>query len=141
MKPDDGNEGIYALCVGTAARGLAPNTPTRATPIHAETNAFWEIKLADSPAGVAAAARQRAQEYIQQASAQISGLRPTDTAFAPLKELLDLAQSELDRGFTHADAANVATGNEEVYAWAGATRAFTRAQVRALQVRQALVPP
>ncbi len=141
MKPDDGNEGIYALCVGTAARGLAPNTPTRATPIYAETNAFWEIRLADSPAGVAAAARQRAQEYIQQASAQISGLRPTDTAFAPLKELLDLAQSELDRGFTHADAANVATGNEEVYAWAGATRAFTRAQVRALQVRQALVPP
>ena len=134
MKPDSGSEGIYALCVGTAARGLAPNSPTRATPIYGETNAFWEIRLADSPEGVAAAARQRAQETIQQAGSQVSKLNTADAAFAPLKELLDLAQSELNKGLTHEDAARSATGNEGVYEWARATRSFTRAQVRALQV-------
>ena len=140
MKPDNGSEGYYALCVGTAARGLAPLTPTRAAPIYGETNAFWEVRLADSPVGVAAAARQRAQEYIQQAVSQVSKLKTTDAAFAPLKELLDLAQSELHKGLTHEDAAKSSTGNEGVYEWARATRSFTRAQVRALQVCQALVP-
>jgi hypothetical protein len=68
------------------------------------------------------------------------GTLATDAAFAPLKELLDLAQSELNKGLTHEDLAKSATGNEGVYEWARATRSFTRAQVRALQVCQALVP-
>jgi hypothetical protein len=140
MKPDNGSEGVYALCVGTAARGLTPNSPTRATPIYGETNAFWEIRLADSPMGVTAAARQRAQEIVQQAGSHISTLNTTDAAFAPLKELLDLAQHELNKGITHEDAAKRATGNEGVYKWARATRSFTRAQVRALQVCQEPVP-
>ena len=140
VKPDNGSEGIYALCVGTAARGLTPNSPTRATPIYGETNAFWEIRLADSPAGVAAAACQCAREYIQQAVSQLSKPNTSDAAFASLKELLDLAQQELKEGLTHEDAAKSATGNEGVYEWARATRSFTRAQVRALQVCQALVP-
>jgi len=140
MKPDNGSEGFYALCVGTAARGLTPNSPTRATPIYGETNAFWEIRLADSPMGVTAAARQRAQEIVQQAGSHISSLNITDGPFAPLKELLNLAQSELNKGVIHEDAAKRATGSEGVYEWARATRSFTRAQVRALQVCQALVP-
>lgn len=140
MKPHNGSEGLYALCVGPAARGLTPNSPTRATPIHGETNAFWEITLADSPVKVAAVARQRAQEFIQQASSQVSKLNTTDAAFAPLKELLDFAKRELDNGITHEAAAQLTIGNEGVSEWARATRAFTRAQVRALQVRQALVP-
>jgi len=140
MKPHNGSEGLYALCVGTATRGLTPNSPTRAAPIYGETNAFWEIKLADSPLEVAAATRQRAQECIQQASSQVSKLNITDAAFAPLMELLDLAKSELDKGITHEDAAQSATGNEGVYEWASATRSFTRAQVRGLQVCQALAP-
>jgi len=138
MKPADSHEGIYALCVGTAARGLAPNTPTRAAPIYGETNAFWEIKLAASPAGVASAARQRAQEYIQQASVQVSKLNTTEATFAPLYALLKLSQSELNNGLTHEAAAQSASGHEQVYEWARATRCFTRAQVRALQVCQAL---
>ena len=138
MKPDNGSDGIYTLCVGTASRGLTPNSPTRATPIYGETNAFWEIRLADSPVGVASAARQRAQEYIQQANSQVSKLNTTDMAFAPLKELLDLAQSELSKGLVYEDAAKCATGNEGVNECARAARSFTRAQVRALQVCQAL---
>ncbi|MCJ7695678.1 MAG: hypothetical protein MUO40_09660 [Anaerolineaceae bacterium] len=140
MKPDNGSEGVYSLCVGTAARGLTPNSPTRATPIYGETNAFWEISLADSPKGVTAAARTRAQEIIQQAGSYISRLTKTDTAFAPLTELLILAHSELNQGIAQEDAAKKATGNEGLYKYASATRSYTRAQVRALQVCQALVP-
>ena len=138
MKPDNGRDGYYALCVGTAARGVERLTPTRAAPIYGETNAFWEVRLADSPMELTAAARQCAQEYIQQATLQVSRLNPTEAAYAPLKSLLDLAQSELDKGFTHQASAETATGNEGVYDWARATRCFTRAQVRALQVGQAL---
>jgi len=140
MKPDNGSEGYYALCVGTAARGLAPLTPTRAAPIYGETNAFWEIRLADSPMEVTAAARQCAQEYIQQAGLQMSKLNAAEVAYTPIKDLLDLAQGELDKGLTHEASAEKATGNEGVYEWAKATRCFTRAQVRALQACQALVP-
>jgi hypothetical protein len=140
MKPDDGSEGIYALCVGTAAPGLAPDSPMRATPVYGETNAFWEMGLADSPAGVAAAAHQNAQEHIQQASSQVPKPNTTDAASAPLKELLDLAQSELNKSLTHEDAARSANGNDGVYEWARATRSFTRARVCALQVCRALVP-
>ena len=89
---------------------------------------------------VTAAARRCAQEYLQQASLQVSRLNAAEVAFAPLKDLLDLAQGELDKGLTHAASAETVTGNEGVYEWARATRCFTRAQVRASQVCQALVP-
>lgn len=140
LKPDNGSEGLYALCVGTAARGLTPNSPTRAAPIYGETNAFWEVKLAESPKEVAGAARRCAQENIQQASLQVSMLNAEEAAFAPLSDLLDLAQEELDKGLAHEASAETAAGNQGVYEWARATRCFTRAQVRALQVCQALVP-
>jgi hypothetical protein len=58
-----------------------------------------------------------------------------------MRALLDLAQSEFKRGRGYEDAAGNAAGNESVYEWARATRAYTRAQIRALQVCQALVPP
>ncbi len=61
-------------------------------------------------------------------------------AFIMRGNMLDLAQGELNKGLTHEAAAKVAAGNEGIYAWARATRAFTRAQVRALQVCQALAP-
>ena len=140
MQPDNGTNGYYALCVGTAARGLEPLTPTRAAPVYGETNAFWDIRLADGPMEITAAARQCAQEYIRKASLQLSKLNAAEVAFAPLADLLDLAQGELDKGLTHEASAETATGYEGVYEWAKATRCFTRAQVRALQVCQALVP-
>lgn len=136
MKPDNGSEGIYALCVGTAKRGLTPNSPTRATPIYRETNAFWEVKLAEEPAAVVAAACQRAQEDIHQANLRISGLSADEASFAPLKDLLHLAQAQLEKGLAHVSAAESAAGNEKVYEWSRAVRCFTRAQVRALQVYQ-----
>jgi hypothetical protein len=139
MKPD---AGMYALCVSTAARGVTPNVPNPSGgPICGETNAFWELKLASAPAGVAAYAAQRARECIDRAEAELAGLRRTDPAYQPLAALLGLARRELASGEGHESAAGNSRGNEAVYNWARATRAHSRAQVRARQVCNALVPP
>jgi hypothetical protein len=141
MQPDDGDQGLYALCVGTAARGLAPNAPNPAGgPLYGETNAFWELKLAANPAGVAAYAGQKAEEYVGRARSVLAELKPSDAARAALQELLELAQREFEIGQRYGEAAEGPAGNESIYHWARATRAYTRAQVRALQVCQTLVP-
>jgi hypothetical protein len=142
MRPDDGDEGIYAVCAGTAARGLTPNVPNPSgSPLYGETNAFWELKLASSPAAVATYAGQKAGEYIEQASEAVATLAPCDVAYEPLTMLLDLAQREFEAGEGHEAAAGVVAEGNSIYGWARATRAYTRAQVRALQVCQSLFPP
>jgi hypothetical protein len=142
MKPDDGDEGIYAVCAGTAARGLTPNVPNPSgSPLCGETNTFWELKLASSPADVAAYAGQKASEYIEQATEAITTLAPADVAYEPLTMLLDLAQGEFEAGQGHAHGARQAAKENSIYDWARATRAYTRAQVRALQVYQSLCLP
>src|SRR5574339_513930 len=67
MKPMRGDQGRYALCVGTAKRGLAPCMPTWCSPLFNETNAYWEVQLASTPEGVTQAAWVKACEYISQA--------------------------------------------------------------------------
>jgi hypothetical protein len=141
MQPDNGDTGTYALCVGTAARGVTANLPTRACPIYGETNAFWEVTLASSPMGVAVAARQKAHEYINAACNALVQLLTEDPAYTPLKNLLSLAQRDFEIGLNYEDGAKITAGHDQVYHWGRAVRAFTRAQVRALQVEQALVPP
>jgi len=140
-KPDNGDGGIYAHCVGPAARGLAPMSPKNSSPLYGETDAFFELKLAGSPEGLTAYVRQKAQEYIEWARAQMGQLNRSNAAYEPLQALLVRAESEFAGGQESELAAGQANGHTSTYAWARATRAYTRAQVRALQVYQALVPP
>lgn len=134
-KPDRGNQGLYALCVGTAKRGLAPCMPTWCSPIFNETNAYWEVQLASSPEEVTKCARQKAGEYITQACNLFSELDSHDAAYKPLESLLANAEEQFNLGnLLEAD------GNTTLSPWAKATRAYTRAQVRALQVIQVLHP-
>jgi hypothetical protein len=67
LKPD---EGIYAICVGEASRGLAPTSPLfgSSNPMYGETNAFWEIKLTDDPKSAVAYAREKAEELLNEAN-------------------------------------------------------------------------
>ena len=138
MKP---SEGLFYLCTGPAKRGLTPLLPGAKVPIYNETNAFWEIKLSSSPADVAAYAKQRAQEYIDEAISEFTKLETSDAAYEPLKRLLNIARSEAEEGRAHEESAKKADGNESLYNWAKATRSYTRAQVRAKQAYNALVPP
>jgi uncharacterized protein (DUF2267 family) len=137
MQPERGNMGRYALCVGTARRGLPPHSPSGATPIYGETNTFWELRLGATPAELAGSTRQTAQADVQHAQENLAQLKNDDRACASLQALLGSAQDELTNG--EASYAAAQTSNE-VETWAKAIRAYTRAQVRARQVWQALTP-
>jgi len=141
MNPVKGDNGVFAICIGPARRGLTPITPTWCNPIYDETNAFLELKLAANPAKLTEAARLRAQELIQKATQTLSKSCLSDQARKPLDRLLDRAQEELTQGKRYEKTAQEAAVNEAVYDWAKSTRAYTRAQVRALQVYEALDPP
>lgn len=134
-KPERGDEGRYALCVGTVKRGLAPCMPTWCSPIFNETNAYWEVQLAATPAGVTKFARQKAAAYIDQACGLLTALDKQDPAYEALEGILAQAEKEFRMGNT-----GESTNDMELSQWAKATRAYTRAQVRALQVIQGLHP-
>jgi hypothetical protein len=101
-----------------------------------ETNAFWELKLESSPEAMVAYARDRAHAYLGEAEALFARIDRRDPAYDSLDGFLTAARSELKAG----DAARAKAGD----ATAGLSRrarAYTRAQVRARQVINALVPP
>ena len=129
MQPERGEGGRYALCVGTAKRGLPPHSPTGATPIYGETNAFWEVRLASSPSALTAAARQTAEQDAAAARARLEKMNPQDAASARLQALLDAAEADLSQPMpVDGEAAD----------YARAVRAYTRAQVRTRQIVDAL---
>lgn len=141
MKPDNGDDGLYSLCIGTAARGLTPVTPEWNNPIFNETNAFFEIKLSSSPLGVCEYARKKAEEYMNSARIEFEKLDKACQIYEMLKNLMDTARQEFGTGAVYEGRAKASSGNESVYNWSKSVRAFTKAQVRALQVCQALVTP
>ena len=113
--------------------------PTWCSPIYNETNTFWEVKLAPSPAGVAEYARQKAEQDLARACQLIERL-PQNSARGRLEMLINQAQSEMGQGLSlEARARN--GGTAALREWAKATRCFTRAQVRAMQVVEAVEPP
>ena len=137
-KPD---EGLYALCTGPAKKGLAPMMPSSAISIYCETNAFWEIKLASNPEGVATYAKKKALEYIVSADKELKKMWKSDVAFKPLEKMLAQAQGEFANGENHITAVSNSSVNDSIFNWSKATRFFTRAQVHAKQVYNALVLP
>ncbi|WP_424358967.1 hypothetical protein [Methanocella sp. MCL-LM] len=143
MQPENGPTGRYAVCLGSAKRGLAPTSSRLGSfnPIYGETNAFWEITLAAGPAETARSGRDKAVEYLGRADTEFAKLGQEDAAYAPLKALLDMAREELQKGEQSMGTAGKALGNESLFEYSRALRAYTRSQVRSLQVYQALVPP
>ncbi|HEY70178.1 MAG TPA: hypothetical protein G4O08_06300 [Anaerolineae bacterium] len=144
MQPDDGDEGIYAACIGEAKRGLMPNSPLWSSfnPTYAETNAFFQIKLAADPEGVSAHAQETAQSDLEIAESMHAELDRISNACGPLNDLLEQARHQLERGrMQQASARETAGRSEALYELARATRSFTRAQVHARQVINALASP
>jgi hypothetical protein len=134
MKPSDG---VFAHCVGPARRGLTPlSAKLFAHPMYHETNAFWELKLEDSPGGMVTYARERARAYIDEAAALFAKLDQSNPAYDALDTFLTTARAELKTG----DVAR-AEAQDTIVGLARLVRTYTRAQVRARQVINALVPP
>jgi hypothetical protein len=136
------SEKYFAHCVGPASRGMAPMSPkTFANPIYDETNAFWELKLEDSPEAITNVAGRIAEETLQQARAELGQANVSGSYIEHLEGLLDQAEREYGRGWDFASDAQKADSTEVIYSWSRATRAFTRCQVRARQVINALLTP
>jgi len=134
--------GYFAHCIGPASRGMTPMSPkTFANPIHAETNAFWALRLADTPQEIANIARAIAGNALQQARAELEQLAIAGPFSERLKQLLAQATREFKLGQECEGTARITEGTAAIYAWSRATRSFTRAQVRAGQVINALIPP
>ncbi len=119
MKP---SEGKYACCAGPVKRGIAPMSPDFAISIYGETNVFWEIKLENNPKSITSYAKEKAKSCIQEAKKEI-----VKTKNQELDEMLVLAKKEFEKG-------ELLENSDNIYDIAKSTRAFTRAQVRALQV-------
>jgi hypothetical protein len=141
MKP---SEGRYSVCVGPAARGLTGHAPyPHAGPVYGETNAFWEIRLADTPTGVMESAAENAQERLREADdlmREIDG--SADISWRnSMQNLLDQARGEYQRGLQLQAEAAAAGGCEALYRVSAATRRFNHAQVLVDQAIQMVRPP
>lgn len=137
MNPKNGNNGVYAMCMGEASRGNTPTSPLFGSfnPIYGETNAFWEIELGKDPSDVAVSARVRAEKFIVQAKTELARKAGKSTY---LRELMQLAEIAYDKGvLCEREASKIST--DTLFEYSKATRAYTHAQIRALQVYQALV--
>jgi hypothetical protein len=144
-KPDNGDNGLYAVCTGEAKRGVTPTSPFLASfcPMYNETNSFWEIKLADGPENAALHAQTKAQEYLEKVENLLSiNEKVTNQKMLDyLKKLVDEAAENIEIGRKSMELAGEKTGRDALFSWARAARAFTRAQVKALMVRNVLAPP
>ncbi len=139
--PDDGDEGLYYVSNGCLARFTSPWDPHghyyRVAPMYA----MYELKLASSPADVTEAAKRRAQYNQYYAMQELSKIYYSDVEYTSLNEVFNQAAREWISGCWYQDLAEATTGNESVCNWGKSLRAFTRCQVFAKHVYNALVPP
>ncbi len=140
--PDDGDEGLYYVAAsGRVARVAYPQCPGYERYPIAPTYTFYELQLASSPADIVGAAKERAHIDLYYANTELRQLDYWDTPYAPLDAIFNQAATEWQKGFYYQGLAQETTGNEAVYNYAKALRAFTACQAYANQVYESLVPP
>lgn len=133
-QPDAGPNGWYAVCVGPARRGVLPLGGRHGYYTYDETNEFWEIQLAETPAAIAEIAGEVAREDIGRARGVVDELDPAYAGAEALRGWLGEAERR-------ARAADAWGEGDDVGTVAKALREVARAQVRARQVRSAVAPP
>ena len=141
--PDDGDEGLYYLCGGRAARVGYPHLPGGHYYPIAPPHSFYELKLASGPEAFTQAARDRAQYGLYYADQELRKLNYPDAAYAPLDAIFNQAATEWYKGRYYHDPVILGktSGNETIYKCGKAVRAFTRCQAFARQVYNVLIPP
>jgi len=145
MLPDSGNEGLYYISTGCAARVAYPliPLPDGLSYTIASTHSFYQLKLASEPEQVVISARTQAQYDLYYANVELRKLNYLNDGYAALDELFNQAVTEWFSGeyyLSHV-ISGMTTGNESIYYYAKALRAFTRCQALARQVYNSLIPP
>ena len=144
-KPDDGDNGLFAVCTGEAKRGVTPTSPFLASfcPMYNESNSFWELKLAENPEKTAQYARSKALKYLQDTKKMLADNSEitNQRLLTHLQQIVGESEKHFENGNALIDSIGSLTGRDALYIWAKATRAFTRTQVKALSVRNLLEAP
>lgn len=141
MNPQRGDNGRYLGCIGPASRAVHARGPEHGYYYHDETNAFWELTLRNSPEGVLQAAIEQAQTDIDIASKAYNGSNKDAAYFPQLSDWLSDAKQQY-RSAVDSRSANLQESHSEKLARISRSlRSATRAQVRARQVAEALMPP
>ncbi|MBI4926430.1 MAG: hypothetical protein HY835_01600 [Anaerolineae bacterium] len=139
MKP---SEGRYAVCVGPAARGLTAHAPLpHCGPVYGETNAFWEIRLGQSPVEVMLSASENAQQRLREAETALAALPAGSPAAEGMQALIVRAREYYSTGQKLAAQANGSGQRASVSILAQATRAYNWTQVLSSQAAQRISPP
>lgn len=141
MEPAADGTGRYHACVGPADRALACRDPGHGYYYYDETNAFWTLTLADTPEQLVADAGNTARREILRAGRMLDHLAVGFAGKALLSRYLDLAHISLQKADDLCTGADLPDRDSKLAHLAKITRYFTRAQVRARQVIEAIEPP
>jgi hypothetical protein len=136
MLPKQGNEGLCYVATRCPSRTCGINGGN-----NGQVHSFYQLKLAANPAEVVHAARTQATKDLNTADLRLRKLNWSDIGYASLDKILSQAVNELYKGYHYQSLGARAKGNEAVYNYARATRAFTKCQAYANEVYEALVPP
>jgi len=146
LQPDDGDRGVADICTGPAGRVIHSSTASDGSVMRAGypyiegSHTFFRLRLAVSPKEMVESARERASETIDAAYAVIMDMNYTDIGYDGLSRLYSQANREFYRGKNAYHRALLGSGNRALEFFAQAASAFARAQARALQVYEAVVP-
>ncbi|MCG8443182.1 MAG: hypothetical protein MI723_15360, partial [Caulobacterales bacterium] len=136
MEPRNGDDGLFKACIGPAARGLPPKDAGHGFYYYDETAAFWTIRLAASPKEMVEDALARARSNMERADNAITKLTSAFGGRASLERFQRQAHEAFAEG-----RQLLADSDSTTRTLSKALRAFTRAQVRANQVIDAVEPP
>jgi len=139
MKPDKRGFGLYLGGIGQLSRKAMTAEQFNLYPDQTFTQ--WQITLAKSPSTVVANAKDTAWWDVTYANQQFAKLSRADAVYSELSRLLNESAIEMQKGNYYLGLVAKSQGNEVIYNQSKALRSFTRAQVRAKQVLEALVPP
>jgi hypothetical protein len=142
--PDDGDKGMAHICTGPAGRVIPATVDPRGRrstyPYINGTHTFFRLTLAAGPKEVVMEAEKAAEEDIATAYAEIMSMNYTDTGYQPLNDLYALANKEYYQGNNFYSKALLSSGHEANFYFSKSVTAFTRSQVHAMQLYEALVP-
>ncbi|MEM1111221.1 MAG: hypothetical protein AAGI11_04875 [Pseudomonadota bacterium] len=134
MFPDDGDQGTYSGCVGPISYDLPASAASHGYFYYDETNAYWTIRLADTPMKMLTDARARATEDGERARALMADLDNDNPGTRYLKNFLSQHTQALTAGDKTAADLETLEGNQRMAGLSRALRRYTSAQVRARQV-------
>ena len=143
--PDNGNEGLYYVCQGRIARVAYPliPLPDGMNFVINPTHSFYELKLASNPLEVVTAARTRAQFDLYYSNLELFKIDCLKEHYFALDNLFNEAMTAYIKGEYYLSPAISygLKGNETIYKYAKALRAFTTCQALARKLYNYLVPP